>query len=183
MKRFLINITCSLLLVSCTGNSTEKTGNTAETATVPSSSLSEKVQQIAEALPLKRDSATAFLSGLFVPSDSLQVRTDGDFKRFTGGNISLLINNLDSSIAYVKIFPATVEFLQLNLKELAPKMDSAWKDDNRFPEVKDPPLGVIGLYTDKQHRKKLVTVLGPSLAFISSDSVIREITIYANDFQ
>lgn len=168
-----------MLLLSCGSNSsTEKSA-----ANIPSLTLSEKVFKIAEALPLKKDSATAFLSGLFIPSDSMKVTTDGDFKHFTAHEISLVINNLDSNIEEVEIWPAPGGYLHVPLKELEVRMDSAWKEWNMKLEIKEPPPGVMAWYTDQQHRKKKVEVMGPFIFDLANDSAIKEIRIIANEDQ
>lgn len=178
MKHLLINIACMLLLMSC-GNSNTSEG----VAVAPALSVSEKTFKIADALPLQRDSATAFLAGLFVPSDSMKVSTDGDFTRFTSHEVSLVINNLDSVVNDVEIWPAPGATLHVPLKELEVRMDSAWKEWNMEPGIKEPSPGVMGWYTDQQHRKKKVEVMGPFILDLTHDSAIKEIRIISNEGQ
>ncbi|RFM32148.1 hypothetical protein [Chitinophaga silvisoli] len=179
MKRLLIIMSC-VLLIAC-GSSNSKTAST-EKAPVAPLSLSEKVFKIAEALPLSKDSATNFLTGLFIPGDSMKVTMDGDFKHFTGKDFSLVIYNPDSSVERVEMWPAHGTSLNIPLKELEVKLDSAWQEYNMRLEIKEPPPGVMGWYTDQQHRKKKIEVMGPVISDLAQNQEIREIRVVANDF-
>ncbi len=173
MKRLLINISC-VLLIAC-GSSNNNTNSPAKAQVAPLS-LS------AEALPLPKDSAASFLTGLFSPEDSLKVTMDGDFKHFAGKDYTLVIYNPDSSIERVEMWPAHGTSLKIPLKELEVKLDSAWQEYNMRLEIKEPPPGVMGWYTDQQRRKKKIEVMGPVIFDLAHNDGIREIRIVANDF-
>lgn len=179
MKHLLISISC-LLLLSC-GNSSNN--NSQEKAKVAPVNLSEKVFKIAEVLPLKKDSSLAFFSSLFSPEDSVKVTVDGSFKYFTGKTFALNFSNEDSIIERVEMLPVNGDSLNIPLKELAVKMDSAWKEWNlEFAEIKEPPHGLMAWYIDKQQRKKKISVMGPLIFDLERYDLIRSISVEANHF-
>jgi hypothetical protein len=174
MKRLLMHMTwSSLLLIACNSN----TADQPPADSARSSGLSDKILAIAAALPVKRDSADAFFAGLFVPSDSLKIAMDGDFKTLRSKDFTLVLLPGDSTISEVQITPVNTS-LFIPLKELVSRMDSAWEDTPEGPFLRKEPLpSVTAFYTDHQHRRKKIEVEGLSQQELARDSLIRMIRI------
>lgn len=163
---------CSMLVISSCGHTT---GDKDQPA-VDTLSLTAKVLTIADGLPLLSDSADAFISRLFVPSDSLKTTVYNGFKVFHSKTLIVTLHPGDS-ISYVELDP-TVAYLYLPLEQLATKMDSAWCPPRFIFLHKDPRPTVMAYYTDPQHRKKEIEIQSLSWQKLERDSLITTIRIH-----
>lgn len=177
MRLLTVYLTCCTLLFSACGNSSKTPGHT-DSSTVVQRRLSDKIMAIAAAIPLTKDSASVFFSTLFQPADSLQITTNEYFQRFFGKTLHLVIDKDQDTIKEVRIWLIEGRTLPVRLQELADKMDSAWQELPMGPfPMKDPILGVVGYYTDPQHRRKQLIVFGPDYHNMVQNPEIREIRI------
>lgn len=173
MKCFQVIITCCalMMLASCSHSNENKNNPSADTI-----SLADKVLTIAAGLPVKKDSADAFFSRLFVPSDSVTIHSEGDFKEFRSRSLTLILLPRDTAISYVNIKPNGYDLL-LPLEQLATRMDSAWRPPADISLHKEPRPTVMAIYTDQQQRKKVIEIESYSWEKGERDSSITNIRI------
>lgn len=173
MNCFQVIITCcALIMLASCGHSTANKNNRA----VDTISLADKVLTIAAGLPVEKDSADAFFSRLFVPSDSVTIHSENDFKEFRSRSLTLVLLPGDTAISYVNIKPNGYD-LHLPLEQLATKMDSAWRPPADIFLHKEPRPTVMAIYTDQQQRKKLIEIESYSWEKGERDSSITTIRI------
>ena len=171
----------AILMIACAGHPSPPGTDTAAKPPDTKSSLADKVFAIADALPLPADSAEAFLTGLFPASDSMHVVKDNIFKRITGKTCVVSIADTGNArILRVVIKSSGNGMLALPMKEMTAKMDSAWRSrpSGPFPVENAPPTPVSASYTDKQQRKKRISVAGPDETSTKESKEVPALTIY-----
>jgi hypothetical protein len=166
VERLLFLCLGFVLFSACGGNTPAANTAAADSSQVsgaPFVPLSDKIFAIAEALPIKSGEADSFFSKLFSADDSLYVtKMHNNYTNYFGKNFSIHIADEGGEIKDAQIMPPDNALIQLPLKEMATKMDSAWKEPINGPvQMKEPPPAITANYTDKQKRTKTIRITGP----------------------